>query len=251
MSILTLDKLKKIYEMYIDEENTKDHKSDSKNIWYNPSSAGSCIKKHLFKRLDVKRDPFDQTSKFTMRYGSIVHDDIQKALNKHFAQDEVGLLTEYKTNHKKLNLRGAADIVVIKDNTIEISDIKTIKAFKWKRLFGQIKNRDPNPNKMYEYQVGTYGLMVSKELSMSVSELSLLYWRKDDGFMKKVIIPLKYMALAEDYWLEVNEIVNESIKYPPDLLVPGEYINIPVEDKWECNWCSYASKCNSPFKKAK
>ena len=247
MSILTLKNVKETYEKYIDETDKNNFKKDEKNIWYSPSSAGACIKKHLFKKLGTKQDPIDQLSKFTMHYGTMVHKDLERALNSNFKEQDIRLLIETKFKDTSLNIRGSVDIIAINNEGMkEIIDIKTIKAFKWKRLFGRKENRDPFPNIMYELQLGTYGLMVK-----NVEYLSLLYWRKDDGLFKKVTVSIKYIELAREYWEEVNETVNENINKDPDNLVPGECINIPVEEKWECNWCSYSSKCNSRFKKEK
>jgi len=253
LGILTLDMLKESYEQMIDKRNESEYavKSlDDKKVWYSPSSAGSCIKQHLFKELKTERDPLDQSSKFAMRYGNIIHDELQSSLKNYLKVPENSILMIEKfLSNEELNLRGFVDILIWNpiENTGEIIDIKTIKAYKWQRMFGQKKNRDPNPSRKYELQLGSYGIMFESELKSKVKELSLIYYRKDDGMMKKIIVPIRYLDLATEYWEEVKYVLRDTDGNPENL-IPGESINVPVET-WECNWCSYASKCNSPFRK--
>lgn len=254
LDILTLDSIKESYEKYVKKQDETGYVKFDVNDdreWFSASMAGSCVKKQLYKILKTDRDEIDIKSRFNLRHGNIVHKDIQDAIKANAPKDVI-IFTEYELASETLMVRGLADIVAIKENLVKISDIKTMNSFSWKRKFGRKENRDPHPSTKYELQLGTYGFIWDEIIlpvkESSVVEMALIYFKKDDAMMRESVVPLRYKELAREYWEEVNEIVDEIEE--PEELVPGESINVPVE-RWECNYCAYASKCKSPFTKKK
>ena len=90
--------------------------------------------------------------------------------------------------------------------TAEIHDIKTAHSFKWRKMFGILKNRSKNPSKNYEMQLGTYGIGLKgaedgsstyNEFDVQDVRLYLDWIKKDDGSFKEVQVNAdKYMKKA-------------------------------------------------------
>jgi len=247
LDILTLDSIKESYANYVKKQDGKDYVIDDDKPWLSASMAGSCLKKQLYKMLQTERDEIDPKSLLNLRHGNVVHNDIQEAI-KSSPHEYTAIFTEYKIAHTELRVRGLADIIAVREDLAKIMDIKTMNSYAWKRKFGRKENRDPHPSTKYELQLGTYGFMWEEVGGNQVVEMSLIYFKKDDASMRESIVPLRYKELAKEYWEEVNEILDEIEE--PEELVPGESINVPIE-RWECNYCAYASKCKSPFTKKK
>lgn len=241
---LNKEKFMSIYERLLRDENKKNEieRYQGYEKWFSASSAGHCIKKHKFKQLLTEADEIDSNSLYKMRLGTLVHDDIQSAIKLYYNDHIVA--TEMEIELPELNVRGYLDIGVINDDSIELMDIKTMHSYSWKLKFGREKNRDKNPSTKYELQLGTYALGIQKRVNKKVNKMTLIYYKKDDSLIKFVDVPLSFMDKAREYWEDVNKMTK---KYDINTMVPGEFIDIPVEE-WECKFCQYASKCNSPFK---
>ena len=106
-------------------------------------------------------------------------------------------------------------------------------------MFG--KNRNAKPSRNYELQVGTYGLGVAKEFELDEQdiELSLIYYKKDDSLMREVSVKNIWMHNASDYWMDLNETLDE-VDDVSDM--PRESTNCPVES-WECRYCQFETIC--------
>lgn len=204
--------------------------------WFSISQAGMCFRKHFFKAVEqVKTEAPDPRSMRLLRFGEVVHSDVQSALDDVIMDDgEPRFLLELPVEIPLFHARGRIDI--FDRLTGVITDIKTIASYKWKMMFGR-KNHEPAKN--YELQVGSYGLAL-EERGVNVNGLELLYYKKDDSSMKSV--PLKGGATrtiraAERYWKGL-------VESHKDGLPPLEVGKVPVES-WECNirYCSYYNKC--------
>jgi CRISPR/Cas system-associated exonuclease Cas4 (RecB family) len=241
---VNLNQIKEIYEEYLRKENSKNfiERYIGKEGYFNASWAGHCIRKHAYKMLKQEIIPPDRDSLFKMRIGTLVHDDIQKALQKYYNGKGI-LITEGEIEIPDLNVRGYFDIAEVYGG-IQLNDLKTIAAFAWKRKFGRKENRDPNPSDKYELQLGTYGLGLELKLGKQIVYMSIIYYKKDDSSFKEVIIIPKYKEKAIEYWKNVLSYCKPDVKI--DELTPGDTLGVPYES-WECRYCSYMHVCPSPF----
>jgi len=243
MSLLKVEDLNDVYGQYLEKEGIKDYidrSSGENSTWFSASSAGHCYKKHKFKLLKTETDKFPVESLLKMRLGNLFHDDVQKALIKYFKKGFIS--TEYLIENEDMNVRGFIDILII-DSIIEVDDIKTISSYQYRKKFGRKENRDKVQSDKYELQVGTYAVAMQKKLGREVNSMNIIYYKKDDSTIKIVPVSHDYKEKALEYWDNVGKECKKEI----DELVPGDY-GIPFES-WECKFCQYASKCNSPFKK--
>lgn len=249
--------LKEIYNDYLTEielKNKEVYKKKNPNKYYRASAAGHCFKKHWYSINGYEGKEMDDKSKRLLRLGTIVHEDIQKAIelyqsNNLPSKDEEVLSQEYNINFKteyqivieSLNVMGSADIVVLdSENTATVIDIKTTHSWKWKMMFG--RNKEPKPSRMYELQLGTYalGILEQEEIKYDDISLYLVYYKKDDSMMKPINVNNVWMDNAAEYWASLNETL-DMVKDESDLS-RGSF-NIPVED-WECRYCQFEPICN-------
>lgn len=235
-----------LYHRYIKQES--DIKSeeytrgDYYDGWFRASSAGQCFKKQAYKLRKAKAEPIKPQVARNFRLGTILHEDIEKAL--------IGseYYTEYEVEIPDFRVVGHIDICTIDDNgNGTVTDIKTVHSFKWKKMFGQKKNRDRNPSKNYETQVGTYAVGLSDKHNLNHVDMSILWYKKDDASIKIQTVHQKYIAVALEYWANLAEVIDE-IKYSEvDILVAGAEPNVPVYE-WECRYCEFSNICDTPFK---
>ena len=249
--------LSRIYNDYLSEiesDNKSKYKKKNPNKYYRASAAGHCFKKHWYSINGYEGKGMDEKSKRLLRLGTIVHEDIQKAIewdNKRTyegelpegAQRRFGYTShvEYAVVIEELNVMGSADIVVIEDaESACVVDIKTTHSWKWKMMFG--RNKEAKPSKMYELQLGTYalGVCLQEDIVPANVSMSLMYYKKDDSLMKPVEVNNIWMNNATEYWANLNETL-DMVKEEDDL--PRGSFNIPVED-WECRYCQFEPICN-------
>ena len=249
--------LSRIYNDYLSEiesDNKSKYKKKNPNKYYRASAAGHCFKKHWYSINGYEGKGMDEKSKRLLRLGTIVHEDIQKAIEwddkrtyegelPEGAQRRFGYTShvEYAVVIEELNVMGSADIVVIEDaESACVVDIKTTHSWKWKMMFG--RNKEAKPNKMYELQLGTYALGVCNQEDIVPENISmyLMYYKKDDSLMKPVEVNNVWMNNATEYWANLNETL-DMVEEEDDL--PRGSFNVPVED-WECRYCQFEPICN-------
>ena len=249
--------LKEIYNDYLTEielKNKEVYKKKNPNKYYRASAAGHCFKKHWYSINGYEGKGMDDKSKRLLRLGTIVHEDIQKAIELYqsnnmpskneevlFEEYNVNFKTEYQIVIESLNVMGSADIVVLdSENTASVIDIKTTHSWKWKMMFG--RNREPKPSRMYELQLGTYalGILEQEEIEYDNISLYLVYYKKDDSMMKPVNVNNVWMDNAAEYWASLNDTL-DMVKEESDLSRGS--LNVPVED-WECRYCQFEPICN-------
>ena len=245
--IVSQDFLEVIYDDYLNDLQDK----RSKEVYvghedkYNASSAGQCFKKHWYKTNKYEGTPIDQRTNRLFRLGTLVHEDIQLAIIKYKEEKNkdltIGIETEI--NIPWFNVRGHIDVVIINDASKEILiyDMKTAHSFKWKLLFGQIKNRKPNADDGYRLQIATYilGMQHNAKYIDYDYEAILWYYKKDTSHTKSSYVDKRWIQQAIDYWGEVNTTL-EGIEEPDDL--PRGSYGIPNED-WECGYCPFEPIC--------
>lgn len=245
--------LKEIYNDYLTEKesiNKLNYKKKNPNKYYRASAAGHCFKKHWYSINGYEgTSTGDDRSKRLLRLGTIVHEDIEKAIDWYdnkISDDlsneyDVSFHTEYGVLIEELNVMGSADIVLLdSEGTASVLDIKTTHSYKWKMMFG--RNKEKSPSRMYELQLGTYALGVCNQENVNPDSISLylVYYKKDDSSMKYVDVNPVWMDNAAEYWVTLNETLS-LVKEEADL--PRDTLNVPIEN-WECRYCQFESICN-------
>ena len=244
--------LKEIYNDYLTEiesVNKFNYKKKNPNKYYRASAAGHCFKKHWYSINGYEgTSTGDDRSKRLLRLGTIVHEDIEKAINWHEDRLQCDIDNEYDMSFKteygviieELNVMGSADIVLLdSEGTASVLDIKTTHSYKWKMMFG--RNKEKSPSRMYELQLGTYALGVCNQENVNPDSISLylVYYKKDDSSMKYVDVNPVWMDNAAEYWVTLNETLS-LVKEEADL--PRDTLNVPIEN-WECRYCQFESIC--------
>ena len=246
--IVSQDFLEVVYDNYLNElnEKRKEEFYDGHENKYSASSAGQCFKKHWYRANGYEGVPIDQRTNRLFRLGTLIHEDVQKSLENFIKKDKSNLLKielEKEVNIPLFNVRGHIDIIITDDSNREILiyDMKTAHSFKWKMLFGQIKNRKPNSDNGYRLQLATYilGVQNNEKYTDYNYEALLWYYKKDTSHTKNSFLDKKWIQEAIDYWGDVNATLG-GVK-EPDKLPRGSF-GIPNED-WECGYCQFESIC--------
>ena len=242
-----------IYNNYlqaIEEDRKEEYKQSNKNKFFRASMAGSCHKKHLYYLQDAEAKEMATTSRRLLRLGTIVHKDFEDALVTHSLNSDVSIMCEFEIEIPRLRVQGTLDIAYMNNetDTIEIYDLKTVGSYKWTKMFGHIKNRDKNPTKNYELQLGTYALGMQESNNEELWEyaLYLIYYKKDTSAIKPVQISNTYITEAQLYWEQLNE-STENGKLAPEDLIAGSAPSTPVYE-WECKYCQFSPICDTPFR---
>ena len=233
-----------IYNSYLLDISVKENKRRQKNQdKFSASSAGYCFRKQWYKVNGYEQIDMDERSLRLLRLGTIVHRDLEKAVNrfvefpmlyKQYSPSSKAY-TEHKVTIPELNVVGHLDVAVIDGDEVQIYDLKTAHSFKWKKVFG--RNVDPNPSVNYQLQLGTYGLGMLEKLKDEEKDyhvkLNLIWYKKDDSMMKVQPIADTWIDDAFEYWAELNEEVEVNGE-PPEI---GTH-NVPIYN-WECKYCPY------------
>lgn len=246
----------KIYQEYIDSENEKNRKAryEGKESFYRASSSGFCSRKIYFEsvaQIEVT-NPTASKGQRIMRLGTVMHDDLQRALiynnniiNKETIIKEKEIKNKQKERFhiegnveiKELNVRGHYDAVFEGDN-VYLFDFKTIANWSYSKKFGHKKDFDPSIHQ--ELQLGTYGYAIQEEFG-KLDGMYLVYYNKDNSSMNSKQVPNTYTNRAYNFWYNINE---EHKKGLPDFKQGVS----PVQD-WNCSYCPYLDHCNPPNKK--
>jgi CRISPR/Cas system-associated exonuclease Cas4 (RecB family) len=239
-----------IYKDYISKKNeeNKQERYIGKEEYYHASSTGSCSRKIWFESIQkaVPTNEPDKRSQRLLRLGTIVHDDIQNALlqynvtihsNKekenNIKEKEIEFLVEKEIILPSLNVRGFYDLVALVSEEVYLFDFKTMASYTWSRKFGH--NKDPNPSRLHEMQLGTYGLAV-KEKFGRLDGMYLCYYKKDDSRLKTVPVAMNYLGIAETYWRDINR--------EHKLGIPMFKEGISPAYPWMCNYCQFKDLCS-------
>ena len=246
----------KIYQEYIDSENEKNRKEryEGKESFYRASSSGFCSRKIYFEsvaQIEVT-NPTASKGQRIMRLGTVMHDDLQRALiynnniiNKETIIKEKEIKNKQKERFhiegnveiKELNVRGHYD-AVFEGNEVYLFDFKTIANWSYSKKFGHKKDFDPSIHQ--ELQLGTYGYAIQEQFG-KLDGMYLIYYNKDNSSMNSKQVPNTYTNRAYNFWYNINE---EHKKGLPDFKQGVS----PVQD-WNCSYCPYLDHCNPPNKK--
>jgi|TARA_R100001530_G_scaffold27155_3_gene21760 hypothetical protein len=239
-----------IIKAYDDLLQTKRQERAHKQENYHASSAGMCMRKHYFAVIEcVEQAPPNALSLRRMELGTVVHNEIQSALEKEERKKEPkkerrkddDYLIEERVAVKDLNISGRIDI--FNRRTKQLTDIKTVGGYKWQKLFGRYGDHGTVEN--YKLQLGTYVMGLQETFNESCKQLFLLFYKLGDpkaGDMRSLSVPMEYVGFAQEYWEKVNE-------YRGDVRPPIGLGSSPAES-WECSpkWCPFFSHCGGGIK---
>ena len=244
-----------IYNDYLDKENELNKIKYKKHEgWFSASSSGSCIKQLYYKINNYEEQPMERRVKRLLRLGTLVHNDLEKAMDSFIADPDSnyanGNYTIYKEKQVSiphLKVVGHLDLAIHQENTLNVIDYKTIGDYPWKMRFG--RKKEQNPSQHYYLQVATYGIALANEIENPQVELNLIWYNKNDSRFKTQYIEPKYLDYALEYWENVNEVV---AGYGEDIveIEPGTMTDIPAEN-WQCNYCAFKRQCEEDWTNAR
>jgi|TARA_B100000315_G_C14562195_1_gene581078 CRISPR/Cas system-associated exonuclease Cas4 (RecB family) len=249
--------IESIYESFLQQESKKIQlRYKGVEDWFGASSAGQCYRKQWYRANKYEPTPPDKRVNRLLRLGTIVHADFENAITSlkklgyldDISPEKSEWITEYQINLPVLKVVGHLDMALIdhEESKAYLWDIKTVHSFKWKKQFGHMKNRDPNPSVNYELQLGTYAMGLANDYEVDDVEMNLIWYNKDTSSLKTKRINENFVDEAMIYWTDLIESLEDIIE--PEELKPGITPGVPVQE-WECKYCQFAKHCDSPFKK--
>lgn len=249
--------VERIYAEYIESKQEKRNKKYAKyEGLLGASSTGYCHKKQYYKLTDSEAEKASERVSRLLRLGTVVHSEIEKAIKAWNKSHDTKIYTEHQVKIPELRVVGHIDILELYPYVSRIYDFKTVASFKWRKKFGRFKNRDPNTDTTYKLQLGSYGLGVGKKPENT--ELYLVWYNKDDSSMKPPVkVDSVWMKFAKEYWIELWKNIDSWMVggvNPDDIKVDGKhspmdtsvYTGVKQAKMWECNYCQYSERCNSP-----
>ena len=274
----TIPDIKLIYETFIKAENSanRENRYDGKESFFSASQSGLCTRKKYYdSHPEIPITNHSNTvSNFRMRLGTVVHSDLEKAVQL-FSAKSLGKLIEKRKNKvankkeafnskrreeelyslietilkqnikevyteqevflKKWNVRGHYDAVFEMENgEIHLFDFKTVSAWGYTKKFGRKHNREKFPSIHHELQLATYGLAI-REIFGRLDGMFLFYKNKNNSSTKTSEVSPTYLRQAEVYWAEVK-IEFEKGK-------PQRRDGVSPVYPWECDYCNYKDYC--------
>ena len=216
---------------------------------FHASSAGSCLRKQMYSYYDFPQDRKDKRSYRILRLGTIVHKDIEEAIANYEDVNSGGneqVFIEDKIELEELNVVGTYDVgrIDMEENKFTVWDIKTAAAYKWTTKFGRKQNRKPSSDTNYKLQLGTYALGINQKFKVGKIEMYLLWYNKNTSQMREQIVSPEWIEKALEYWVTVNETLEDMDEHFEEELKPEYYLGVPYQD-WECRYCQYYSICPS------
>ena len=216
---------------------------------FHASSAGSCLRKQMYSYYDFPQDRKDKRSYRILRLGTIVHKDIEEAIANYEDVNSDGneqVFIEDKIELEELNVVGTYDVgrIDMEENKFTLWDIKTAAAYKWTTKFGRKQNRKPSSDTNYKLQLGTYALGINQKFKVGKIEMYLLWYNKNTSQMREQIVSPEWIEKALEYWVTVNETLEDIDEHFEEELKPEYYLGVPYQD-WECRYCQYYSICPS------
>lgn len=214
---------------------------------WSASSAGSCFKKQILRKEDVKEPPLDDRVMRLLRLGTVMHTDIEESLTQYindpdskYQSNNATIFIEHQVRLPEFNVVGHLDIGVVQGKSVKVFDIKTCASYKWRMKFG--RKPDPKGNPGYNLQLATYlygfieEQMNAEDAYNGVEwdrEMSLLWYNKDTSAMREEYVGNEWIKKALDYWSDLNDYAGEG----SEALIPGSY-GTPMEN-WECRYCGF------------
>jgi len=249
--------IESIYHAYLVDIESARKRTKNK---FHASAAGSCYRKQLYSYFDFPTDTRDSKSYRLLRLGTIVHQDIEDAIEHYCGisdtDEDLSVYVEDDVEIKELNVVGTYDIGELKDGNFSLYDIKTAAAYKWTTMFGRKENRKPNSANNYKMQLGTYAVGIKEKYDQVNSvNMYLLWYNKNTSHVREQLVSPEWIDKALEYWVKLNNVLEDCDNPSEDVpsmfeseLMPGFVEGVPFQD-WECNYCQYYSICPSDLAK--
>tara|TARA_R100001244_G_scaffold51375_1_gene44707 strand:- start:206 stop:964 length:759 start_codon:yes stop_codon:yes gene_type:complete len=246
--------IEEVYNDYLIKQNKSREVLDTG--LFSASTSGSCIRKQYYNSNHFKQDDIDSRVRRLLRLGTIVHKDLQDAVEYYVGIDGVKtnpldwykIYSEHKVQIPKFNVVGHLDLAIETVDNLKVIDFKTVASYKWRKKFGRGVNKDTTTDNNYKMQLATYTMALLDEVDVEEYEMSLMWYNKDTSAFKEVIVDNSWMVQAKVYWEMVNDKLNEVSKElinggnMEDKLIPGKTFGVPMEN-WECRYCWYKQHC--------
>ena len=205
------------------------------------SSAGLCNLKHYFKLKGAHKIPSTYKDMSKMRLGTLVHEDIQQALQYYF---DGKVMSEISIQYNKV--KGHLDVVVeIDKDTCVLIDIKTMNAYGWSKKYG--RNKLPDTATWNKMQVATYALGLVSCYGYKTVHMYLLNYSKNTSLMRFEPVSDEYIDRAIEYWENLDTLLEKWLRTKPEDM-KWNNIQAPMH-KWECKYCEYSMYCPKEIKK--
>jgi len=248
--------LENIYSQFLNNESRLYTEKNYKPEQFSASSAGSCLKKQWYRYHNIEQsDASDNQGMRKMRLGTLVHKDFEKAVK--FYVDRIyhgdySIKTEHEVKLNDYPITGHIDVAMVHntENKAWIWDYKTAAMNSWRLTFGRKSN--PFHHRNYGLQVATYaiGLCDTEDTIESYFdiEMGLIWYKKDDSFMREQEVPQSFLFDAHNYWDDAVQFATEiedetEIKAKVDVGIPFK--------SWECNYCNWKTICHEQIKGTK
>ena len=224
-----------------------------KTLGFGASGAGLCHLKHYFKHIKAERKENSFDSMCKMRLGTLVHEDIQNALQ--YIYDDYKVMCEIPVRYK--NVKGHLDIAIeIDDKNAMLIDIKTMAAYPWSKKYG--KDKEAHASVWSKYQLATYSLGLKQEYGYENVYMYLLNYNKNTSAMKFEEVQATFFeGQAKEYWEQVTDFVKaltkavgEGYDFIEQVSVLDTAMRAPVHN-WECGYCDYSDTCPAKYVKEK
>jgi hypothetical protein len=233
--------IESIYHSYLVDVENERNKDMEKGVFH-ASSSGSCYKKQLYNYFEYEPSQKDKKSYRILRLGTILHKDIEDAINRHKSDDSI-IFTEDHVEIKELNVVGTYDAGEYMDNKdFNLYDIKTAAAYKWTTKFGRKENRKSGGDTNYKMQLGTYAIGIKNKYDVNRINMSLLWYNKNTSMMREQLVNPKWIDESYQYWKDLNEILDDVGEDFVNELEPNFDLGVPFQD-WECNYCQFSNIC--------
>lgn len=182
------------------------------------------------------------------RIGNVFHHELQTGFawlinekNKDSSVIELEMEKKVTVDMYGLPVDGHFDARIFnhQDKIIQILDLKTMNP----RAMSYFK-KNPYDKDGYMIQVGVY--VIATELEYPDYEVVALLsaWDKDKGEWFEVDLDIgRIKMMAHNYYKELAK----SMELDLEELVPIKHGHSPVNQKWECDYCSYNHVCPSPL----
>jgi hypothetical protein len=237
--------IKSLYHSYLQyKESERVHRKDN---FFHASAAGSCYKKQLYKHFDYPEAPMDDKSYRILRLGTIVHKEIEDAINWHNksnADHNKIIYTEHKIFIDELNVTGTYDagVWMLDSNMFKVYDLKTVAAYKWTKKFGRKVNREVDSDRNYKMQIGTYALGINDEIQPKNIEMYLVWYNKNTSMIREQLVSPEWITKSLEYWVELNNILEDCGNKFEEELKPEYTVGVPFQS-WECSYCQFKEIC--------
>lgn len=249
MSLIITAELAYSHYLKLKHYNNDEYDEKRDKLVHRASMGGRC---HRLQKYHVSPDhePKELTPEDMMvfRIGTVFHNELQEGFkwlidekNKNNSDIDLEMEKKVSIDVYGLPVEGHFDIRLFnhKDKVIQIIDLKTMNP----RAMSYFK-KDPYSKEGYMIQLGVYVMATRLEYPDYKVIALLSAWDKDKGKFHEVEVDCdRIVILADNYYKKLAE----SMELDLEELTPVKHMYSPMNQKWECDYCSYNHICTSPL----